>query len=97
MTYAGDKEVENVINARDRHCRVGKVTEKRSRSVPDWRGPYREWWKEPFPIYPPELQGAPVRKCSCRPGQACGNAACPHGIFATSGAGYVNPKAVWLS
>ncbi len=28
MLYISDKDVENVINARDRNCRIGKVTEK---------------------------------------------------------------------
>lgn len=56
MLYISDKDVENVINARDRHCRIGKVTEKNvpasgpviPSKVPVWRGPYREWWNDPY-------------------------------------------------
>jgi hypothetical protein len=41
-----------------------------------------EWWKQPHPIYD-DILSSGNRKCSCPPGSACGNVACPYRLGAT--------------
>jgi len=79
---------EQAINEGVRRCRIGKVTQKHvprpDLVIPMWPGPERNWWDDPFrPTWSP-MFGSANRKCSCPPGAACGNVACPHLPIVTS-------------
>jgi hypothetical protein len=82
------RQLENRLNAVVRHCRIGKVSSKK-KLVAQPIGPisYKEIFS-PLPVVPqpwenPQLYGMSPRKCSCKLGQACGNAACPYALIAT--------------
>lgn len=92
-----ERQIENQINRAVRHCRIGKVTEKRPRHY----GPYapqpfapidrsKTFWIEiGKPLYgPTDMSWLYPHKCGCRPGDVCGNAACPNRMIATSAGEY---------
>jgi hypothetical protein len=96
-----DHRFENLRNEVKRHCKIGKVTRKFAKyrysdllkfapaneRIGSWPKLTNDW------LLP--LPGE--RKCSCKPGDTCGNAACPYGLWATSQTGYTSPTAIWLS
>lgn len=87
-------DVENIVF---RRCKIGKVKLKHLRPdpvVPMWPSPPNDWWRQPFPMYDPlqDIMIGANSKCSCKPGQACGNAACPHGMTVISTTGWPYPQ-----
>ena len=81
----------NLINEMKRHCRIANVRQKSryERDKADWIKAERNLWLRELPgqYTVPKLDFDPLkrftfpvdaRKCSCPPGTACGNAACPH-------------------
>ena len=72
------RRYENSLNILVRRCKIGKVTRKplSTDGLRPWATDpnVSNWWS----------RNTQPRKCLCLPGQACGNAACPHALFATS-------------
>jgi len=77
-----DRRFENRLNAVVRHWRIRNVRQKLISGyghieVPEGFDPFK--WPSVFSL--PDMT---PRKCSCKPGQACGNVACPHLQLVTS-------------
>lgn len=91
MIYASNKDIANAENVSRRHCRIGQVTitkllgvarlalsehPKHYANAPSLRVIHN--WDEHI-----KRTFGRQHKCSCPPGTACGNVACPHLPIAT--------------
>jgi hypothetical protein len=72
----------NEINKSFRHCKIGKVVEKRIYRPVNVPGlsPYGKPFSWPD-IHAPF--SAKMDKCGCKVGSVCNNVACPHRLIAT--------------